>query len=335
MLRAIGARRGQVLRSVVLESVVVGAGRRGGRAGGRRRAVVRPAGAARRRRPRHPERLARRVVGDDHDGARGRRGRERAVGRGAGGPGQPGPPHRRPARRRRRPLRRVVPAGRRRPAADRRRRRLVRRGPVGVRPGRPAADRPRGDDGRPRRVHPRPGAGRPGRPAARRADAAVRRHRQVRPGERPPQPQAHRGHGVGADDRRRPRRVHHDPGGVDQGLDRVGRRRVLPGRLRRRVRLVHPGLRHDDRGRPAGRARRRPRVAAALGAGRGRRVDHRRHGGRHGRDRRALRPRGHARFDRLGARRRRGGRRASRPTTRDWPSATRCRSGSPTARPCR
>ena len=33
-------------------------------------------------------------------------------------------------------------------------------------------------------------------------------------------PAPHGGHGVGADDRRRPGRVHHDPGQLDQGLDR-------------------------------------------------------------------------------------------------------------------
>ena len=42
--------------------------------------------------------------------------------------------------------------------------------------------------------------------------AARGRHGQLRPGERPPHAQAHRGHGVGPDDRCRPRGVHHDHG---------------------------------------------------------------------------------------------------------------------------
>ena len=54
MLRAIGARRGQVLRSIVLESVLVGLVSAAGRSGGWRWAVVRPAGAADHRRPRDP-----------------------------------------------------------------------------------------------------------------------------------------------------------------------------------------------------------------------------------------------------------------------------------------
>ena len=47
----------------------------------------------------------------------------------------------------------------------------------------------------------------------------------TRPGERHAQPEAHLGHRRGADDRRGPRRVHHHPGLVHQGLGRRGHRR--------------------------------------------------------------------------------------------------------------
>ena len=122
----------------------------------------------------------------DHDGARRRRDRQRAVGARAGRAGQPGPADRRAARRGRRPVRRrrsgglavgllLTGAG----VA------VVRRGPVGVRPGRPAADRSRRDDDRPRRVHARPGAGRAGHRAARRADAGCSVSPAATPGRTP------------------------------------------------------------------------------------------------------------------------------------------------------
>ena len=48
--------------------------------------------------------------------------------------------------------------------------------------------------------------------------------------------------------------LHHHPRLLHQRLDRRGRRPLLPGRLRRRLGFVGPGLRHHHRGRPAGRA---------------------------------------------------------------------------------
>ncbi len=70
-------------------------------------------------------------------------------------------------------------------------------------------------------------------------------------GERSSQPPAHGGHGVGADDRCRPRRLHHHRGQLHQGLHRRGRRHLTAGRLRRRLRVVgQRRLRHHHRRRP-------------------------------------------------------------------------------------
>ena len=49
-------------------------------------------------------------------------------------------------------------------------------------------------------------------------------------------PEAHRGHGIGAHDRRRPGGLHHHPGRVDEGVGERGGRPLVPGRLRGRLR---------------------------------------------------------------------------------------------------
>ena len=83
------------------------------------------------------------------------------------------------------------------------------------------------------------------RPVSRAIGAPVQRLRGVvraaRPGQCQPQPPAHLGHRAGPDDRGRPRGVAAGDQLVDPGFDRQDARRQLRGRLRRPV----GGVRHD------------------------------------------------------------------------------------------
>ncbi len=195
MLRAIGAGRRQVLRSVLLEAVAVGLVACAAGLGLGDRDVVRAARAARQGRPRHPVGPDRDHGRDDHHVGRRRRRRHRRLGGRPGAAGQPGGPDRRPARRRHRPLAPVRQAGRRRPHGHRRRRR--RHGGGDRRRRRRSAPdaRPRRRHDRARRVRARSGPRPPRAAGARHAGPGGVRHRRApRPGERPTQPQAHVGH---------------------------------------------------------------------------------------------------------------------------------------------
>ena len=113
----------------------------------------------------------------------------------------------------------------------------------------------------------------PGRSAAprRAARPAARHDRRAGPGERRPQPQAHRGHRLGADDRAWARRRSSWSSTRRSGVDRQGARRHVRRRLRDQRRLVRRvGLPHEvaERG---GRAARGGRGGA--GAIRPARVD--------------------------------------------------------------
>ena len=70
----------------------------------------------------------------------------------------------------------------------------------------------------------RSGAGPSGRTRDRRSAPPAGHDRLAGPGERHAQPQAHRGDGLGVDDRRRSRRLHHDLRRLDEAVD-LGQRR--------------------------------------------------------------------------------------------------------------
>ena len=138
---------------------------------------------------------------------------------------------------------------------------------------------------------------RPAQPGARLAAAPPQGHvRHARPGERHAQPQADLGHGRRAHDRCRPRRLHHHPRLLDEGVDRRQPRQLVQGRSGDRLRHLR-----RRRARPAagGRGRR-----AARGGGRqrppqrgrrGRRLQHDDRGGRPVDHRGRLRPGRHRR----------------------------------------
>ena len=93
------------------------------------------------------------------------------------------------------------------------------------------------------------------------------------PGERHAESQAHRRHGLGADDRCGPGGLHHDHGVVDEGVDRRERRAQLHRRPRRRVRLVRNWRPADRSRRSGGRATRgRGGIRLPGGSRRGRRA---------------------------------------------------------------
>ena len=97
----------------------------------------------------------------------------------------------------------------------------------------------------------------PAQPRPRVPAAAPPGHRRrARPRERHAQPQAHGSHRLGADDRRRPGRVHHHPRRLHQGLRERSHRPGLHRRLRHRVQRGRPRGVRSGAGRAHGRATR-------------------------------------------------------------------------------
>ena len=220
MLRAVGASRRQVLRSVLLESAVIGAVASRGRPRCRRAHVLRSA-----RRCSAPS--GSQIPSGDrghherhrHHRLRGRHHRHDGVVGRAGRPGQPHRPHRRPAGHGDREHHHL-------PASHRGRAAPSSAPASSASP--PASPAPAGTcscsasvcwlatSGCSSSARHRP----PGHARARDPDEGVGRHRAPGPGERQAQPRRSAATRVGADDRCRPGRVHHDPGQLDEGLDR-------------------------------------------------------------------------------------------------------------------
>ena len=228
LMRAIGASRRQVTRSVLLEAGVVGliASALGLAAGVGVAAGLKlllsgigidiPAGGIV-------------LTQQDRDHLDDRRPRcERCLSRVPGTPRRKGSADRGDARGRPRPEQQKPPPCRQ--WHDHHRPRCARDGRRSVRWRRYRPRRPRCRTGVHRRRRARSRAGPPDQPGHRFAAAPSEGSpRQLGQAERDAQPQAHVGNGRGSDDRCRPRRIHHHPRLVDEGVGRPQRRQDVHG----------------------------------------------------------------------------------------------------------